>query len=1013
MRPGRGITFNLMLVFTLFAAILLVGGGTIAYLAGRAEILDNFTNELDIASTEKQAALEAWVTNRELDVSAKARSPAMINAVETMLAANSGSLEALNAQDSVVKELRTRVGPGQPFLRWLILRPSNGLVIADTDGGEQGKFREDQPYFIQGKQGTFVQNVYFSLALQAPAMTVSAPLISSNGQLIAVLAAHLDLTELNAIIQLRTGRRETDDAFLVNTSHLFVTQPRLTSDPFVLSKGIHSLASNFCLSGKTGILLTDDYRGVPALIDYAWLPMRNMCLIVKLDQAEVFAPVNAMRDSILLITLLALLIASALAYWLARTITVPVRQLIDGVREIGSGNLNARIDVKNTDEIGLLAQAFVKMKEDLQATLVSRNELIKEVTERKQAEATLRESEHRLHSLFDNMLNGFAYCKMIFDHERPQDFVYLEVNRAFGTLTGLKNVTGRRVSEVIPGILESDPELLETYGRVSLTGIPETFENYVEPLKMWFSITVYSPEEEYFVAVFDVITDRKHAEESLRDSNERFRSAFQYSTIGMALVSPAGKWIKVNSSMCTFIGYSEEDLLTKRFHDITYPDDLVIDLRRLRELEDGDIEFYTMEKRYVHKTGKILWGLLSVVPVRGSGGTPLYFLRQIQDITERKQAEDELRKSHDELELQVQQRTAALSQANMLLQTLLDNMPDQIYFKDTGSRFIKNSKAQALSLGLSDPSQVVGKTDFDFFPHAQESFTQEQEIIRSGKPLVDFEEWVVWPDGHGTWVSTSKVPLRDPEDKIIGTMGISRDITDRKRNEDELRKAINELEAFSYSVSHDLRAPLRGIDGWSLALLEDYGGQLDEQGQTYINRVRFEAQRMGSLIDDLLKLSHITRAEMHSERVDLSSIAKTIAARLQESQPERKVEFKIQKGLIAKGDEHLLEVALNNLLDNAFKFTSKRADALIEFGQMDNKSEHAFFVRDNGAGFDMAYAKNLFGAFQRMHKPSEFPGTGIGLATVQRIIHRHGGRVWAESTVNEGATFCFTLEEKI
>ena len=221
------------------------------------------------------------------------------------------------------------------------------------------------------------------------------------------------------------------------------------------------------------------------------------------------------------------------------------------------------------------------------------------------------------------------------------------------------------------------------------------------------------------------------------------------------------------------------------------------------------------------------------------------------------------------------------------------------------------------------------------------------------------------------------------------------------------------MDAFSYSVSHDLRAPLRGIDGWSLALLEDYGGQLDEQGKEYINRVRAETQHMGELIDDLLKLSRITRAEMSTDQVDLSALARSIAARLQAGEPQRQVEFIIQNDLQAKADARLMDVALTNLLGNGFKFTGKTPGARIEFGQMNLEGERVFFVRDNGAGFDMAYAKKLFGAFQRMHKTSEFPGTGIGLATVQRIIHRHGGRVWAESAPSGGATFFFTIEEKI
>jgi light-regulated signal transduction histidine kinase (bacteriophytochrome) len=229
----------------------------------------------------------------------------------------------------------------------------------------------------------------------------------------------------------------------------------------------------------------------------------------------------------------------------------------------------------------------------------------------------------------------------------------------------------------------------------------------------------------------------------------------------------------------------------------------------------------------------------------------------------------------------------------------------------------------------------------------------------------------------------------------------------------QLTTANKELETFSYSVSHDLRAPLRGIDGWSQALLEDYGDRLDQQGREYLDRVRSEAQRMGQLIDDMLQLSRLTRAEMRQEPVNLSALAQTIAASLQETEPGRQVEFSIQAGLSAKGDAHLLEVALSNLLGNAFKFTGRRALARIEFGQTEAQGRRAFFVRDNGAGFDMAYAEKLFGAFQRLHKATEFPGTGVGLATVQRVIHRHGGRVWAEAAVDDGATFYFTLEADV
>ena len=236
------------------------------------------------------------------------------------------------------------------------------------------------------------------------------------------------------------------------------------------------------------------------------------------------------------------------------------------------------------------------------------------------------------------------------------------------------------------------------------------------------------------------------------------------------------------------------------------------------------------------------------------------------------------------------------------------------------------------------------------------------------------------------------------------------------RTKDDLRTAntaletINkELEAFSYSVSHDLRAPLRAIDGFSRSLMEDHADRLDAVGKDLLLRSRNACLRMGQLIDDLLKLSQVARSELCHEETDLSALARLIGVELQKNQPRRKVSFKVTEGLVADGDARLLRIVLENLLGNAWKFTAKCAEAAIEVGMTQQDVNRVFFVRDNGAGFNMAYARNLFGAFQRLHSTSDFPGTGVGLATVQRIIHRHGGRIWAEGEVNVGATFYFTV----
>ena len=512
-----------------------------------------------------------------------------------------------------------------------------------------------------------------------------------------------------------------------------------------------------------------------------------------------------------------------------------------------------------------------------------------------------------------------------------------------------------------------------------------------------------------------VEADRGQAERALNLSKQRSQALIENSWDAIALFGTDGSILYGSPSTTQILGYSLDEFVGKNAFDLIHQEDQAVVTERFKLALEQPGKHVSVYARVRHKNGAWRWlegmftNLLHEPSVQA-------IVNNYHDFTERKEAEDASRRMNDELEKQVQERTAALSQANTLLQMLLDHTPDHIYFKDAQSRFIRNSRSQAKALGLNDPAEAIGKSDFDFFPHAQQSFEKEQEIIHSGTLLVDDEEWVLWPDGQATWVSTTKAPLRDPQGKIIGTFGISRDITDRKQAEIALQKAKleleaanRELEAFSYSVSHDLRAPLRSIDGFSQALLEDYREILPPEGRNFLERIRRSVQRMADLIDDLLNLSRVIRAPLKSVTVDLSKLAERVAAELKRNNPERDVRFIIAQNLTATGDPHLLQIVLENFINNAWKFTSKRELAEIEIGTKSENGESIYFIHDNGAGFDMTYVNKLFGAFQRLHAMTEFPGTGIGLATIQRIIHRHGGRVWAEGAVDQGATFFFTL----
>jgi light-regulated signal transduction histidine kinase (bacteriophytochrome) len=265
-------------------------------------------------------------------------------------------------------------------------------------------------------------------------------------------------------------------------------------------------------------------------------------------------------------------------------------------------------------------------------------------------------------------------------------------------------------------------------------------------------------------------------------------------------------------------------------------------------------------------------------------------------------------------------------------------------------------------------------------------------------------------DGSEFPIEISLSPL-ETEDGVLVSSAI-RDITNRRMTESALKLANKELEAFSYSVAHDLRAPLRGMNGFAQVLLNTYKDKLDEEGQDWLQEILLNAKRMGDLIDGLLSLARLTRSDLSCERVDLSEIVREGAAHLSATHAGRAVEVHVQDGVYAYVDARLARALFSNLLGNAWKFTSEAPVARIEFGVTEKDGAPAFFLRDNGAGFDMAFASKLFIPFQRLHTIDEFPGTGIGLATVQRIVHRHGGRIWSEGAVGVGATFYFTFPPK-
>lgn len=313
---------------------------------------------------------------------------------------------------------------------------------------------------------------------------------------------------------------------------------------------------------------------------------------------------------------------------------------------------------------------------------------------------------------------------------------------------------------------------------------------------------------------------------------------------------------------------------------------------------------------------------------------------------------------------------------------------------------------------------LVGTDFFRYFTEPDKARESYQQVFAQGF-VTDYPLTIWSDDGSLTPVLFNASVYKDERDKVLGVFAAARDITAQKKAEKEIQQRTlelqasnKELEAFSYSVSHDLRTPLRGIDGFSQAVLEDYADKLDDVGKDYLQRIRNATQRMGQLIDDMLSLSNISRVEMRREKVNLSDLATEVLTELQSHDPDRKVQWNVELNLTTEGDPQLLRMVLANLLGNAWKYTSKTERPNIKFGsKLDKSGKREFYVSDNGAGFDMAYADKLFGTFQRLHSIAEFPGSGVGLAIVQRVIQRHGGQVRGQGLLDRGATFYFSLPE--
>lgn len=640
---------------------------------------------------------------------------------------------------------------------------------------------------------------------------------------------------------------------------------------------------------------------------------------------------------------------------------------------------------------------------------------IQDITERNLAIEALRGSEEKYHKLFERVNNGYSLNEIITDDKgNPVDYRIVEVNLAFEKIFGKNRIDliNKNGSNFKTKTCEEWDNRLKIIGNAAILGVEGDFEIFEDHSGRYYNVHIYSPSSNFFAAIYEDITDRKTIEGAFKKIEEKYFALFNSKTDITLLTEISdmgvpGRIFEANDQAVSTTGYSREELLCLSIYDLSkYPGSKSEEVAK--QLLVGNTAKFNQTVKC--KDGREF--PVEVMLYKIHSGDKTFALIAAHDITEILKAEKEAEES------------------KRLMNALIDNVPIGITIADSNMDIIWFSQAGNAPPGFNIKNNIKTSVQINpmYYSDTKEPVPYDDlpmvKAVKSGALVENMEVILNNKDGNPVELSCNAVAVKNSDGEIIGGIMTFQDITAIKKREEEisnlnllllkktedLERSNKELEAFSYSVSHDLRAPLRHISGFSTLLSKKFQDKLDEEGDRYIRQVNDAASLMGSLIDDILKLSRITRTELDIQRVDLSAIMKSISDETQKAFPDRRIEILISDELFADCDESLMTICLKNLFENAWKFTAKNNNAVIEFGKVLHKKKEIYFIRDNGVGFDMKYADNLFSAFQRLHNPTDFEGTGIGLAIVQRVISKHGGRIWAESEENKGATFYFELK---